>query len=237
MSIKILFLLLFCNTTLLFSEINTTLEPIIAGAIQLASDYIQDRSQPIPIIAVGGCAAVGKTYFAETLVRALRHRGINALLLRQDDYLNMNKIFPGYKIHPNLDHEALHAFLRANSVGVKKITKSFLTSKEGIVYKTLNLARVDVIVFEGIYALTGVETYNFAQYCSMGIFLDAMPTNIVKWHAQRNGNLPFFKRLDKQTIKQHATCLLYEYHKFIVPSKNNADFIVYKDAIDAYRLL
>ena len=237
MSIKIFFLLL-CHTILLFGDnTNTIPEPIIASAMQLASGYIQNRSQPIPIVAVGGCAAVGKTYFAQTLVRELRHRGINALLFRQDDYLNMNKIFPGYKIHPNLDHEALHTFLRAMSAGVKRITKPFVTKKEGIVYKALNLALVDLIVFEGIYALTGAETYDFVQYSSMGIFLDASPTNIVTWHAQRNGKLPFFKRLNKDIIKQHATCLLYEYHKFIVPSKKNADFIVYKDAIDEYRLL
>lgn len=214
-----------------------SIESILSQAQQLAFEHVQDRSKAIPIIAIAGCSAVGKSHFASIIAHELRARGTNIFVLHQDDFLNEDRIFAGYKIHPNLDHDALNTFLLQNSKGIKKIHTPCMIKKGRLKNKILNFEHIDLIIFEGIYALTGPETYNFAQYATLGIFLDASTSNIVKWHAERNKKRPFFKRFSASDIRQHATCLLYEYTQFIAPSKKNAQIIVYKDTINSYRII
>ena len=219
------------------SDVKTIIEPILAQAQQLAFEHVQNRSKSIPVIAIAGCSSVGKSYFAAMVAHELRHRGFNIFVLHQDDYLNKDHIFAGFKIHPNLDHDLLHAFLSQNRAGIKRICKPCAIDQCYFKNKIVNIERVDLIVFEGIYALTGPETYDFVQYSSLGVFLDASTSHIVKWHAARNKKRPFFKRLGNSDIRQHATCLLYEYVQFILPSKKNAQFTLYKDGINTYRLV
>lgn len=237
MNIKLCLLVLLCSSLNFGSSIQFILERILIHARKLGGTYIQDRSRAIPVIAITGCSAVGKSYFTGLMAKALRKSGFNVFVLHQDDYLNNNRIFAGFKIHPNLDHDSLHQFLFQNSVGLKKITKPCIIDEKYIKNKLIDLTRVDLILFEGIYALTGPETYNLNQYCSIGIFLDASTDHIIKWHALRNKKRPFFKRFGDSDIKQHATCLLHEYVRFILPSKKNAQFIVYKDDLNSYRLM
>lgn len=217
-------------------SIKTVIEPILVQARQIAFEHVQDRSKPIPIIAIAGCSAVGKSFFAATMARYLKEQGVNVFVLHQDDYLNKDHVFAGFKIHPNLDHDSLHDFLSLNREGIKKISKPCAVDANNLKRKTLDFTAVDLIIFEGIYSLTGPETYNFVQYCTLGVFLDAQTSHIVKWHASRNKKRPFFKRFSNSDIRQHATCLLYEYTRFILPSKKNAQIVVYKDGINTYRL-
>lgn len=219
------------------ADIKTVIEPILVQARHLAFEHMQDRAKPIPILAIAGCSAVGKSYFAHLVFEALRDQGVNVFVLHQDDYLNLERIFGGFKIHPNLDHDSMHEFLSANRKGIKKIFKPCLVDKCYMKNKMLNFERVDLIIFEGIYSLTGPETYDFGQYCSLGVFLDAQSSDIVKWHSLRNKKRPFFKRLSRDDIAEHATCLLYEYTRFILPSKKNAQFVVYKEDLNSYRLI
>ena len=237
MNIKLGLIVLLCSSFAFGNDIQLIIEPILAQARQLSGAYIQDRSQAIPVVALAGCSAVGKSYFTRLMAKALRECGFNVFVLHQDDYLNTNRTFAGFKIHPNLDHESLHYFLSQNQAGIKKITKPCIVDKKYLKNKELDLTRVDLIIFEGIYALTGPDTYDFVQYCSMGVFLDATTSHIVKWHALRNKKRSFFQRHGDSDIKQHATCLLYEYTRFILPSKKNAQFVVYKDDLNEYRLL
>lgn len=235
---KRFFLMVIWWASLSFSDgFKQIVQPIISQVQQLAGLYIQDRSGAIPVLAIAGCSAVGKSYFSRLVARTLRELGFNIFVLHQDDYLNHNHTFAGYKIHPNLDHEALHCFLAQNRKGIKKISKPCLTDKKKLTNKLIDLSRVDLIIFEGIYALTGLETYDFVQYCSAAIFLDSSTANIVKWHALRNKQRPFFQRHTDSEIKQHASCLLYEYVRYILPSKKNAQFIIYKDDLNSFRLI
>jgi uridine kinase len=210
---------------------------IVVPAQQLAFEHMQHRAMPIPVLAIAGCSAVGKTFFSQMIAHELRHRGVNVLLFHQDDFLNKERTYAGFKIHPNLDHEAMHLFLSRNQAGEKVIGKPCLVKSDRLKYKLLNLEKIDLIIFEGIYALTGPETYDFVRYSTMRVFLDSSTHNIVAWHAARNKKRSFFKRLGSSEIRQHAECLLYEYAMFINPSKKNADVIVYKDAINSYRLV
>lgn len=237
MKIKFSILFIWCASVAVCAEIKTVIQPILMQAQRLACEYIQDRSQSIPVVAIAGCSAVGKSYFTFLVAKALRESGINVFVLHQDDYLNANRTFAGFKIHPNLDYESLNQFLSQNRSGIKKITKPCIVDKKYLKNKQLDLTRVDLILFEGIYALTGLETYDFVQYCSMGVFLDATTAHIVQWHAMRNRKRSFFKRHSDTDIKQHATCLLYEYTRFILPSKKNAQFVVYKYDLNSYHLI
>lgn len=235
MYLKIIVILLGFVSSLFCDDTITVIKPLLMQAQQLAFEHIQDRSKPIPVLAVAGCSAVGKSYFARLVASALRERGVSVFVLHQDDYLNLDQTFSGYKIHPNLDHDSLHDFFSCNRSGLKKMTKPCRVDKNHMKRKELSFERIDLIIFEGIYALTGPETYNFAQYATLGVFLDAQTTNIVKWHALRNKKRPFFARHGTSEIAQHATCLLYEYTRYILPSKKNAQFIVYKDDLNSYR--
>lgn len=220
------------------AEFATIVEPIIMQAKQLAYEHMQNRTLGIPIIAIAGCSAVGKSYFTNTLMSLLRNQGINVYVVHQDDYLNIDRTFPGFRIHPNLDHESLHTFLIQVCSGNKHIKKPCVVdNQKHVKYKTHNFTAVDLILFEGIYALTGPETYDFVRYCNFGIFIDATTKSILEWHASRNKKRGFFKRVGNSDLKEHASCLLYEYTRFILPSKKRASFVVFKDDLTSYRLL
>jgi len=220
------------------ADLTSIVEPIIVRARQLAFEHMQDRSQGIPIISIAGCSAVGKSYFTHVLFTILKNYGVNVCVLHQDDYLNIDRTFAGFKIHPNLDHHSLDRFLEHAYRGEKNILKPCIVDKKKHVnYKMFDFSRVDIILFEGIYALTGTSTYDFFKYANFGIFLDADTQNIVRWHASRNKNRPFFTRVGNSDLNQHASCLLYEYVRFILPSKLNASYVIYKDDLNSYRLM
>jgi uridine kinase len=237
MRIKIGFFLLCYVIGLAGADFKSNMQPILTQACVLAGEYVRNRTQAIPVVAIAGCSAVGKSYFTHLIAHALREKGFNVFVLHQDDYLNMDKTFSGYKIHPNLNHDYLHEFLSKNRRGIKKITKPCKIDKKHMQNKELDLTRVDLILFEGIYALTCPETYNFVQYAHLGIFLDAHTTDIIAWHALRNKKRSFFQRHSDSVIKEHATCLLQEYIRYILPSRKNAQFVIYKDDLNSYRLL
>jgi pantothenate kinase len=208
----------------------TMMTPIITQAKALAFAHKNDPLIPMPIIAIAGSPAVGKSYFALILVELLQREGIRPTILRQDDFLEFSKV-PGAIIHPYLNARKLRNFLDAMQQGEAELLKPFI-NRMRIPYcreeRLVNYADTDIIIFEGVYSLCGPENFDFFKYCSFGIFMEADENDICTWHWERELTKPSKIRRSRGKFKRDLRENMKDYHAHILPCKENASFIVYK---------
>lgn len=214
------------------------MHPIVNQAKALAFAHKNDLSIPMPIIAIAGSPAVGKSYFAMCLVELLQKEGIRPIILRQDDFLEFTRV-PGAFIHPYLNAQKLHDFLKAILLGQTVLTKPFI-NRTKVPYcreeRLVNYADTDIIIFEGIYSLCGPENFDFFKYCSFGIFMDANENDICAWHWERELTKSSQIRRSRSKFKKDLHANMQDYHAHILPCKKNASFIVYKKEKKKYEL-
>lgn len=198
----------------------------------------RDKSKPVPLVALGGCPGVGKTYLAKDLKERLQKRGVICQILPLDDFIRSSeerkKMAMLWDVH-HLKLSELHECLADLHSGKKivfKPTYDHMTGKTS--YEILDLTHADMILFEGIYALCSKEPVNFFQYCEFGIFLEADEADIYLWKWQREQ-----KKIHPRTKEEYEMqiqVLLTEYHKNIEYSKKNAIFFINKDSGHNYQI-
>lgn len=214
------------------------LAPLLNYVEDIADSHHKDKLTPVPIIAIGGCPGVGKTYFTKELFADLKERKVRCIILPLDHF-NLSRA-ERKKIGTEWDTrhfkgDELHRILSEISTGKKLIIKptlNQLTDEAGS--ETLDLEEIDIVLFDGLYALCSLPPLNFFDYCTAGIYLEAEEADIVawKWEREQQKTQP---RTTEQFAK-HIEVIIAEFYKNIAYSKNNATFLIQKDSFHKYHL-
>ncbi len=196
----------------------------------LAGEHSQHTYQKIPVVGIGGCPGVGKTTLTNLLAQKLKSEGVSFVIVRFDDWTNPeDQRENGY-----FNLEGVHAFFAAFSEGQQFIEKPVVNEFTGEYSReTLDLRNVDLILFEGLLALSAKEpTMNYSRYCDESVFIEADETDISKWKRERPTNV---QRTDEE-FEAHMKGVLDYHHENIEPFKANAHWIIQKDSNHGYRL-
>jgi type I pantothenate kinase len=194
------------------------------------------RKLPIPIIAIAGASAVGKSYFTRLLAQLCERHSIKAFIFKYDDFLNPAGIPQEEWMHPQqhayLDSKALHRTLDQINQGVTHITKPVFKKAD----EECNLENFDVILADGEFSLTGEEYINLFRYCTFGIYLDSNEKNIRAWKAEREHKKPISQQRSQEKFNHDLEIDLQNYRNFILPTKTRAQFIISKNSSHKYFL-
>ncbi|MDR3551416.1 MAG: hypothetical protein P4L31_08450 [Candidatus Babeliales bacterium] len=208
------------------------MEPIVSRAIDLVAAYKKDHTLLMPIIAIAGAPAVGKSYFARELANLLRAQHIEVKVLAQDDFLERCKV-SGYLIHPYLNYKKLHKVLKQISKGDGEVFQPIIN---GVKDNLVSYAGTDLVIFEGVYSLCGSESFDFFKYCSFGIFMEGNEKDVCAWHWERELLKPSNIRRSKSQFRRELKLNMIDYRSHILPCRHNGEFIVYKKEKSKYSL-
>lgn len=206
-------------------------QPIIVRAQELAHEHAANKHLPIPVVAIAGCSAVGKTSFTKQLAKLLKQEEIKVAIFNLDDFLQPTPVFNAL-LHPYLDHLRLHEVIQKVIAGQEHIQKpiwdrtGLKSVKEEVV---ACFHDIDLILFEGIYTLCGSETYDLLKYSSYRIFIEAPEDQIMQWNRDRE-SLKCRKSRTQEKFESDVAWDMKDYREIILPSKNNADIVIKKAA-------
>ena len=178
--------LIFVSYALQGAELKVeALKHLVSSLVHIAKYHKQDSSKAVPLIAIGGCPGVGKTYLTKNLLLELQENGVNCVILSLDHF-NLSpeerkkigtewdmRHFKAMELHNCL------ASIFSGEKHVKKPTCNQLTGEIGAEF--LELDNIDLILFDGLYALCSEPPLNFFDYCVMGVFLEANESDIYSW--------------------------------------------------------
>jgi uridine kinase len=220
---------LFPTQTSWDAEEEKNLAPLLESIFSLAYQHREDRSSPIPIVAIGGCAGVGKSSFSKRLESSLQTRNINAYILHLDDFLlpydERKKI--GFN-QPMANHYQLHKaheIIKAIILRESAIHKPTYDGHTRLLSSEIvNFQKVDLIFLEGGYALCSEPPLNFLSYSDLNIFLEAEESDIIRWRHEREQQR-LLPRTEEEFSKFIGAVLL-DFKKNILYSRKNADFVI-----------
>ncbi len=208
-----------------------SLKPLVDNLTSLAHTHHQHPETQIPIIAIGGCPGVGKTHFTNLLRQELDKRNISLVIIPFDDWENA----PNERQNGHFNLQSAHHFfssLSENQRQLKKDVVNQLTDERSV--EELDLNKTDLILFEGLYSLCSLAPLNYFQYCHSGIFLEAEEKDIWDWKWQREQQKT--EPRTNEEFQQHMKAVFDVHHETILPSKNNARFVVSMDTGHHYSL-
>lgn len=226
--------------------LNSSIPLIATDSLQELKNYLynvatEHRNHPssaVPIIAIGGCPGVGKSYLAKMLVMDLEEKGFHAVVLPLDHFnlspQERKKIGTEWDIR-HFKPDELTTVLQAIANGQKNMQKPTCNQLTGeIGSEQLDLQEVDLVLFDGLYALCSCPPLNFFPFCQSGIFLEAETASIYawKWEREQKKSTP---RTPEQFLK-HMAALMADYEENIAYSKENAQFLINKDSDHQYQL-
>lgn len=191
-----------------------------------------------PIIAIGGCPGVGKSTLAQLLQVELAELGIVSVTISLDHYglsQNERKQFASELDPRRIQWGKLHSNLTSIRKGETKIIKPIinqLTKEMG--EETLNLANVDCILFEGLYALADFSPMNFLQYADLTMYIEASSENIYDWKWQRE--LKKSAPRSAQEFFFHMMEIWQDFAFHVYPTRKNADLIIHADFFHHYSI-
>ncbi len=220
----------------LHANLKGTIDPVIQLVMPLVNDYRMNSSLKIPVISIAVCSGVGKSYFSQRLLEECEARGIQAKILKFDDFLDPEP-FDGAidEIHPHFDYNKLHAFLRRlinKEQTIEKPTWDHTQQKPSKITTYFNLDGVELLIFEGEFTLCDEKTYkdpeayNFIQYSNVKVIIDANDEDIIEWDWQRARDIEAGSREEFNEERKQS---LTKYRKTLNPLKEKADFIFFKD--------
>ena len=177
------------------------------------------------LIGIAGGSGSGKTFLANKIFDTFKD---NALIIQQDSYYkDLSGLEFGRRALENFDHpnsidiELLKAHINRLLIGKPIDRPAYSFSKHIRKDQTKSLSPKPIIIVEGILILSFKELLNLF---SLKVFIDI------------DSDIRFIRRL-KRDIKQRNrspldVCRQYlisvrpMHKKFVIPSKNNSDFIV-----------
>lgn len=216
-------------------EFADLIAPIVEKAKSLACQHANNKNSTIPIIAIAGCSAVGKSTFARKLSEVLNEGEIKATIFKQDDFLQPTHV-ENTTLHPYFDYHRLHNVLRQVIDGQEYVEKPVWNKngpkpvKEEIM---ASFCDIDLIIFEGIYTLWGADTYDFSKYSAFKIFIDAPLDVISVWNWERELQRGERAR-SKEKFDSDIAWDMEDYRNVILPAKKVADVVIEKDANHSY---
>lgn len=214
--------------------------PIAERIMPFVENYRAGNTKVRPVIAIAGCAGVGKSYFAEQLQDHFSKMGIPAKVLHFDDFIDPEP-FEGAleKVHPRFDYLRAHAVLRKIWEGEEIIEKPAWNTREPgansyKITEDYDVRGAELLIFEGAYILCDENTFNFVALSNVRIVLDAANNTILRWDYERgrwrNRNIKSFEDYAKNKIR-----VLSHFRKILDPlTEKYADLIIKKDSKHNY---
>lgn len=209
------------------------LKPIIEHAKLIAKEK---ASKTPRFIAIAGCSSVGKSYLAQELGKLLEQEGIKVAILKFDDFLNPDLFDPNH-FHPHLDYKAAHEAIQKIISGAKSIKKPAWNPRNlrppAKTEEDFSVENVDIILFEGEFALCNDEPYDFRRYAEFGIFIDAEDNDILQWDWIRDRTK---SETSQEEFITNGKLRLQKYRKYVRSSRDTALYLLLKDGNFRYRL-
>jgi hypothetical protein len=139
--------------------------------------------------------------------------------------------------HPHLDYGKAHAVIKEILNGATSIV-SPAWDLSGPVFskttKTLDLKDVDLIVFEGEFTLCDSDSYDFLQYSSLRILMDANNEDLIDWNWQRNRGI---KEKTKEEFARNVLEGLIKYRVYAAPTFKYAQHLICQNKNHEYVLM
>jgi len=196
--------------------------------------FVQKKSFPM-LIGIAGCSAVGKSFFAEEFAELLRQKKLRTAILHCDDFLDPD-YYDKDNFHPYFQHERAHAFLQRILSGELLVEKPRWNPLDqrppAKVMEYFSLIGVQSVLFEGEFATSDVEPYNFRKYVDLSVFVDAKDDHILRWNWSRAREV---KEKTEAEFFANNRPYLQKYRAFVSASRA-ADYVVSKDANHRYTL-
>ncbi len=209
------------------------LKPVIEHAKLL----VQEKGMGgIPkILAIAGCSAVGKSFFANELAELLKSEGINVVILRADDFINPD-LCDREHFHARFDYAKAHSTVQRILDGEKSIRKPAWNPERKppfIIEEDFSVQGIDLILFEGEFTLCDDEPYDFRRYSEFGIFVDADGDDILGWDWIR-----LRRRAEKTKEEMMVNRRPYQerYRTYARSSRDTAAYLLLKDRDHRYTL-
>lgn len=212
------------------SSCPASLNPLLSDLKALAQKHLEDPQKKIPVVGIGGCPGVGKTTLAMQLKNALEHQGISCALVRFDDWTN-----PPAKAGKEgyFNFSGIHAFFQALAAGQLVLEKPLLDEfTQTHLKQVVDFQKIDLILFEGLFALTRQIGLNYFQYCDGGVFVKAMKENIAEWKKNR----PTQESRTEKEWAEHLETVFNAYDRFIAPYEYLASWTIFKNGNHGYTL-
>jgi len=199
--------------------------------IPLIEQYRAGDRQQRPVIAIAGCAGVGKTSFSNHLLDYFEKNGVKAKVLRLDDFMDPNPTDEVIaEIHKCFEWKRLHRFLNKMLEGesvVEKPAWDFSGDKPFKVTENYSLEDVELLIFEGEFSFCDERTYDLLKYTDVRIILDAKDKDIILWYWERGLHL---ETTDFDEFTKSMTEFLSKYRKFLKDMYPYADFKFMKNS-------
>ncbi len=208
---------------------------LIQRACQVAAK--KDEAGAPNFIAIAGGSAVGKSYFADRMVRLLKKENVNAAVLHGDDFLDPDHNDPAH-FHPHLNHALMHSVIQRIKGGQPVVTKPVWNPKElqpplkGV--EDFSVAEAEVVIFEGEFTMCRDKPYNFKQYSSFGVFVTADNQDIAEWNWERQRDV-----LEGETKDQFIARVvpsLERYDRYTMDALDKAEYTVIKGKDHRYTI-
>jgi uridine kinase len=217
-------------------ELRLILEEI-QDKVKKKADLHAHESAPL-MIAIGGCPGVGKSTISQLLQAELSELGVASAIISLDHYglsLNERKQFASELDPRRIQWNKLHNTLTSICEGENEIiipTFNQLTTERG--QKILQLANVDCILFEGLYALGDFPPMDLLQYADLAIYLETSLENIYDWKWQRE--LKKSSPRSPEFFFNHMMEIVKDFAFHVYPTRKNADFIIDVDFFHHYSI-
>jgi uridine kinase len=194
------------------------------------------------IVGMAGCSGTGKSTFADAVKKKLELKEKKVAVISIDDFLKSSeermKLIEDAKTSGvalneknNIRWDALLEFFAEIKKGNKiiKYRKYVRYPKKGIIEGEINLQNIDVLIFEGVYAITSdSELANLLKYINFPIYLDADPSYIKKWRwEQELQTRAVSERRSRKELEDSWELTLKDLVRNIYPSINNAKIVIY----------
>ncbi|VVB60873.1 Uridine kinase [uncultured archaeon] len=202
---------------------------------EIIAEALDGLKSTLPyVIGIGGGAGVGKTTFANSLQNALECKGKNAIVLHLDDFFKSPEERQRIGTEWDENHVNLaevRRVLESIRRGDSQITKlKYNRTTKKIEAETLELSGVDVVIFEGIYAISNeARLGNFLEFVDLPVFISAKLSDIKKRRFRQESEKPH-PRTKEQMERHWNRGILPDLRKNILPSKKNARFIIDVDS-------
>jgi len=227
-------------------DLTLQLTPIIDKAKLL----IADQSNIRPIIAIAGGPGSGKSHLAKQLQAVLQQNGYIIDVIEQDNFSHHDGIITDTlpHINPHLKWKMVHEVMQQIKAGTSEINMPFRIRNAfpysaqtpmpyTIEYRIVKFVSTDLIIFDGAHALSDHTVYDFFKYCNFGIFIDASDENMKTWRMEREMAKPIHLQRPEEIFREHLNKGMHIYNAYVLPTKKNASFILYKEGKDRYSFI
>jgi uridine kinase len=216
-----------------------TFDQLLRQAQQLAREHARNKDSLKPVIAVAGCSAVGKTYFARELQSALLKRGVKVAIIRLDDFMNPEPVAGALPFHPNFDHKKAHEIItivRGECGTITKPTWNLSGAEPVKTVETVSFEDVDLLILEGEYALSDKTGYDLLKYSALRIFMHAQAADMAEWNWKRGHGINK-TTTSREKFTQDARVGIQKYYDEMGWTQKHANFIIEQDYRHTYRVV